>query len=162
MQRRGKLRRWLPAKGAPNYRRPERSRTCIVGDNWHMNKGVGAERSCTEVIWNAEHWHSLVEETFLLSDDDDDRFELFIATDGVWTNHKRFAEHIREGAHDLADRRRRGTRTRKPRYRRDHWWDSCAMMLVAKSIERWMREHVARPPRTLRQMRDEVEGIGAR
>lgn len=47
-----------------------------------------------------------------------------------------------EGAQDLADRRRRGTRTRKPRYRRDHWWDSCAMMLVAQSVEAWLREYV--------------------
>jgi hypothetical protein len=38
------------------------------------------------------------------------------------------------------------TRRRKPRFRRDHWWDSTAQMLVAQSIEHWFRENLK--PRT--------------
>ncbi len=158
------LRRWLPAKGAPNYRSPAPGDDVIVGDNWHMNRGSGAERACTEVIWNAEHWHALVENLFMLPADDEHRFELFVAETGVWINHKRFSGHITEGAEELADRRQRATRTRKPKFRRDHWWDSCAMMLVARSIEEWFRENLvtrkrkpARPRRPTQQ-----EEIGAR
>lgn len=136
------LRRWLPAKGAPNYRSPAPADNVIIGDNWHMNRGEGAERSCTEVIWNAEHWHGLVEGLFMLPESDDTAFRLFRSEPGVWIHHKRLAEHIREGAEDLADMRKRSSKTRKARYRRDHWWDSFAMMLVAKSVEEWFRANV--------------------
>ena len=64
------LRNWLPAKGAPNYRSPKPGRGVIIGDNWHINRGAGAERRCDEVIWNAAHWHALVAksiETFIRS-----------------------------------------------------------------------------------------------
>lgn len=160
------LRHWLPAKGQPNYRSPEPSEKCIVGDNWHMNKGEGIDRGCTEVIWNTDHWHALVEDLFLLPKEDDDRFELFVAEEGVWKNHSRFAQHIHEGAHERAENKRKATRTRKPRYRRDHWWDSSAMMLVADSIENWFRENLVRRPRrqsTGRPLRlADSEELGAR
>ena len=166
------LRRFLPAKGAPNYRSPapvndeNGQARVIVGDNWHMNRGAGAERACTEVIWNAEHWHSLVEGLFMLPDSDDSAFSLFSAEPGIWANHKRLAEHIREGSEDLADLRRKSTKSRKPRFRRDHWWDSFAMMLVARSVEQWFRENLVSrkkqqgkvPPIRL----DAREEIGAR
>jgi hypothetical protein len=160
------LRRFLPAKGAPNYRSPAPADNVIVGDNWHMNRGDGAERACTEVIWNAEHWHSLVEGLFMLPDSDDSAFSLFAAEPGIWANHKRLAEHIREGSEDLADLRRKSTKSRKPRFRRDHWWDSFAMMLVARSVEQWFRENLVSrkkqqgkvPPIRL----DAREEIGAR
>ena len=138
------LRRFLPAKGAPRYESPKPSDDVIVGDNWHMNRGAGAGRSCTEVIWSAEHYHSLVEELFV-TDDEAVRFELFLATDGVQSNHRRLAEHVTEGAEELAEMRRRATKSRKPRFRRDHWWDSLAMALVARSIEVWFRANL-KPP----------------
>lgn len=158
------LRRWLPAKGAPSYRSPTPSDDVIIGDNWHMNRGAGAERACTEVIWNAEHWHALVADLFMLPEDDDHRFEVFESEDGIWTNHKRFTGHITEGAEELAERRQRATRTRKPKYRRDHWWDSCAMMLVARSIEDWFRENlVTKKPKPSRPRDPEnTEELGAR
>jgi len=160
------LRRFLPAKGAPNYRSPAPADNVIVGDNWHMNRGAGAERACTEVIWNAEHWHCLVEGLFMLPDSDESAFSLFAAEPGIWANHKRLAEHIREGSEDLADLRRKSTKSRKPRFRRDHWWDSFAMMLVARSVEQWFRENLVSrkkqqgkvPPIRL----DAREEIGAR
>lgn len=166
------LRRFLPAKGAPNYRSPapvndeNGQARVIVGDNWHMNRGAGAERACTEVIWNAEHWHSLVEGLFMLPDADESAFSLFASEPGIWANHKRLAEHIREGSEDLADLRRKSTKSRKPRFRRDHWWDSFAMMLVARSVEQWFRENLVSrkkqqgkvPPIRL----DAREEIGAR
>ena len=136
------LRRWLPAKGAPNYRSPAPAEHVIIGDNWHMNRGEGAERSCTEVIWNAEHWHGLVEGLFMLPESEASAFRLFRSEPGVWIHHKRLAEHIREGSEDLADMRKRSSKSRKARYRRDHWWDSFAMMLVAKSVEEWFRANV--------------------
>lgn len=133
------LRKYLPAKGQPQYKAPEASREVIVGDNWHINRGKGPRRECSEVIWNAEHWHSLVEGLFML--EDEDGFELFRAEPGgLWTNHKRLAEHIREGATELADLRRKATKTRKAKFRRDHFWDSFAMMLVARSVELRLRE----------------------
>lgn len=148
------VRRYLPAKGQPNYRQPEPSRDVIIGDNWHINRGKGLRRSCSEVIWNAEHWHALVEELFMLPDSDPHGFELFRSEFGVWQNHKRLAEHVREGAQELADMRKRVTKNRKPKYRRDHWWDSFAMMLVARSVEEKLRDIEARkkPTRTLAEM----------
>ena len=160
------LRRWLPAKGAPNYRSPAPADHVIIGDNWHMNRGEGAERSCTEVIWNAEHWHGLVEGLFMLPESEASAFRLFRSEPGVWIHHKRLAEHIREGAEDLADMRKRSSKSRKARYRRDHWWDSFAMMLVAKSVEEWFRANViARKKRTASGQPHRVadtEEIGAR
>ncbi len=134
------LRHWLPAKAAPNYRSPKPSRGVIIGDNWHINRGKGQERKCDEVIWNAAHWHLLVEELFMLPEDDADRFRLFRATDGIFVNHKAFGEHITAGATQLKEMMMRGSRSRKPRFVRDHWWDSAAMMLVAKSVECVLRE----------------------
>lgn len=158
------LRRFLPAKGAPNYRSPAPSEGVIIGDNWHMNRGAGAERSCTEVIWNAEHWHSLTEELF--ASDVGERFRLFVAGDGVHKGHERLSQHIREGAQDLIDLRKQGSATRKQRYRRDHWWDAIAMALVARSIEQWFRQNLVpkkrkqSPVPPLRQ--GDTEELGAR
>jgi len=133
------LRKYLPAKGQPAYKAPEASREVIIGDNWHINRGKGARRECSEVIWNAEHWHSLVEGLFMVQDSEG--FELFRPElGGLWANHKRLAEHIREGAAELADLRRKSTKTRKAKFRRDHFWDSFAMMLVARSVEIRLRE----------------------
>jgi hypothetical protein len=148
------IRQFLPAKGQPAYRQPEPSREVIIGDNWHINRGKGRERTCSEVIWNAEHWHSLVENLFMTAADDPHGFQLFASESGLWINHKRLAEHIREGSADLADLRKKATKTRKPKFRRDHFWDSFAMMLVARSVEERLREiEVARKPvRTLAQM----------
>jgi len=119
----------------------------IIGDNWHINRGEGQSRSCTEVIWNAEHWHALVEELFA-SKEDSERFQLFTATTGVHKGHERLSQHIREGSADLLDLRRRGSATRKQRYRRDHWWDATAMALVAKSIEQWFRANLRKPKKS--------------
>lgn len=148
------IRRFLPAKGQPNYRQPEASREVIIGDNWHINRGKGRERTCSEVIWNAEHWHSLVENLFMTADDDPHGFELFASEPGLWINHKRLAEHIREGAEDLAELRKKSTKTRKAKFRRDHFWDSFAMMLVARSVEEKLREVEGKkkPQRTLAEM----------
>lgn len=148
------IRHFLPAKGQPSYRQPEPSREVIIGDNWHINRGKGRERICSEVIWNAEHWHSLVEGLFMTAEDDPHGFELFASEPGLWINHKRLAEHIREGSADLAELRKRATKTRKPKYRRDHFWDSFAMMLVARSVEERLREIEAtrKPRRTLAEM----------
>lgn len=161
------LRRFLPAKGAPNYRSPAPSDNVIIGDNWHMNRGAGAERSCTEVIWNAEHWHSLVEGLFMLPSDDSHRFNLFVPPEGndIWTNHKALTIHIKEGAEELAERRKTITRTRKPKFRRDHWWDSFAMMLVARSIEQWFRQNLVKkkPQQPAKPLRPaDTEELGAR
>jgi len=134
------LRRWLPAKGQPAYRSPVPSREVLIGENWHINKGKGSQRICSEVIWNADHYHALVEGLFLLSETDSDRFSLPIAEKGVWTNHKRLADHIFEGAQELAESKRKASQKRKPKFRRDHWWDSFAMMLVAKSVDTHLRE----------------------
>jgi hypothetical protein len=140
------FRNWLPAKGAPNYQSPAPSDTCVVGDNWHMNIGPGKQRMCSEIIWDAAHWHTLVEGLFMLPEEDPDRFELFVATDGIWTNHKGLAEHIREGSHEMRDRQGRSTRTRKL-FRRDHWWDAMAMSLLAKSVEEFIRMYEQEEPR---------------
>lgn len=148
------IRRYLPAKGQPNYRQPEKSREVILGSNWHINRGKGRERICSEVIWNADYWHALVEGLFMLGDEDAQSFELFASEPGVWVNHKRLAEHIREGSEELALSKRKGTNRRKPKYRRDHWWDSFAMMLVAHSVEERLREieSTRKPTRTLAEM----------
>ena len=138
------LRKFLPAKGMSPYRAPSEGDGVIIGDNWHMNRGIGAERMCTEVIWNAAHYHRLVEECFMLPLDDPDCFSLFVATSDIWSNHSRISEHIHSGAQELAEARRSGRKTRKPGYRRDHWWDSLAMALVAKSIEEWFRKNLVR------------------
>lgn len=160
------LRKFLPAKGAPNYRSPAPANNVIIGDNWHINRGEGAERLCSEVIWNAEHWHALVEGLFMLPAADPQGFELFESEPGVWVNHSRLSQHIREGAEDLADLRKRSSKSRKAKYRRDHWWDSFAMMLVAKSVEQWFRENlVSRKKRPLPiqpQALEKLEEIGAR
>ena len=159
------LRRFLPAKGAPNYRVPAPGDGVIIGDNWHMNRGAGAQRACTEVIWNAEHWHSLVEGLFLLPNVEPDAFELFAPEGGIWRHHAELSSHIKEGSEDLADARKRSSKARKSRYRRDHWWDSFAMMLVARSVEEWFRANlVARKKGTKgRPVRSaKTEEIGAR
>jgi hypothetical protein len=96
----------------------------------------------------------MVEGMFMLPVDNRDAFELFASEPGVWEYHRRLSEHIREGAADLADQRKRSSKTRKARYRRDHWWVAFAMMLVAHSVEQKLREIEAKrkPPRTLSQM----------
>lgn len=135
------LRQFIPAKGQPNYKSPSPDRTVIIGDNWHINRGKGQSRICSEVIWNAEHWHALTEDLFATGDDAE-RFQLFMATDGVHVHkgHERLSQHIREGANDLLDLRKSGTASRKQKYRRDHWWDAIAMALVAKSVESHLRD----------------------
>jgi hypothetical protein len=137
------LREFIPAKGQPNYKSPSPDRTVILGDNWHINRGKGQQRTCSEVIWNAEHWHALVEDLFSTSDDSQ-RIQLFVATDGIHKGHERLSQHIREGAQDLLDLRKSGTASRKQKYRRDHWWDAAAMALVAKSIETHLRTMAAK------------------
>lgn len=158
------LRRYLPAKGQPNYRSPAPGENVIIGDNWHMNRGEGAERSCTEVIWNAEHWHALTEELFATSDILQ-RFHLFHATDGVHKGHERLNQHISEGSQDLLELRKSGSAKRKQRYRRDHWWDAITMALVARSIEQWFRANLVKkkPPQTAKPLRQaDTEELGAR
>lgn len=147
------LRRYIPAKGAPNYQSPAPSRDVIIGDNWHINRGKGQARKCSEVIWNAEHWHSLVEDLFS-SNDEGEKIQLFVATDGVHKGHDRLSHHIREGADELLELRKKGTASRKSKYRRDHWWDAIAMALVARSVEFALRERQAnrRKPMTLAEM----------
>jgi len=157
------LRNWLPAKAAPIYNDvPKPGRGVILGDNWHVNKGPGKKRKCDEVIWNAAHWHQLVEELFMV--DDADRFELFdsgaaTADDVVYTHHKAFGEHITAGATQMNAQRSTGTRSRKPRFVRDHWWDSCAMMLVAKSVEETLaaRQTAKRKPMSLADMSNKAK-----
>lgn len=156
------FRRWLPAKGAPNYRSPKPYRSTVIGDNWHINFGTGRNRQSTELIWNAEHWHSLVEELFM-TEDDTQRFVLFdskTSRESHHANHDRLAQHICEGAADLAELRRTATRTKKPKYRRDHWWDSIAMALVARSVEFHFREREAnrKPRRSLAEMARKANG----
>jgi len=137
------LRQYIPAKGQPNYKSPSPDRSVIIGDNWHINRGKGQQRTCSEVIWNAEHWHALVEDLFSTTDETQ-KIQLFVATDGVHKGHERLSQHIREGAQDLLDLRKSGTATRKQKYRRDHWWDAVAMALVAKSVELQLRELAAK------------------
>jgi hypothetical protein len=160
------LRRFLPAKGAPNYKAPAPSDSCIIGDNWHLNRGEGQQRRCTEVIWCAEHWHLLVEELFMLDARDPDRFELFVPEPGVWQAHKAFGSHIEAGAQQMKSELAAGQRSRKPRFIKDHWWDSCAMMLVAQSVERWFRDNVDSIPRRRvtkrRRQQRKPEELGAR
>jgi hypothetical protein len=147
------LRQYIPAKGAPNYKSPAPDRSVIIGDNWHINRGKGQQRTCSEVIWNAEHWHALAEDLFA-SGDEIERFQLFSAKDGVHKGHERLSQHIREGAQDLLDLRKSGSTSRKQKYRRDHWWDACAMALVAKSVELHLREVASKkkPTKTLAEM----------
>ena len=149
------LRRWLPAKGAANYSPPAPARNVLIGHHWHINAKEGKNRRCSELIWDANYWHLLVEELFMLPPNDPARFELFIPTDGVQKNHRRFGEHIVAGADRMKEEMRRGSRSRKPRFVRDHWWDSCAMMLLAQSVEKWFRERQRKkkPTRSLEEMK---------
>ena len=145
-ERSGGWRRWLPAKGAPNYKRPNDNRQTLIGDNWHINIKRGKFGYLTELIWSAEHWHTLVEALFII-EDEQQRFELFEAPLGkvapeeqIYLNHRAFSEHMRQGAEDLADLRKRTSRSKKPKRRRDHWWDAVAMALVGQSVELRLRE----------------------
>ncbi len=143
---------YLAAKGAPNYSPPAPAPGVFVGDNWHLNRGRGKNRTCDEIIWNADHWHLLVEELFMLGDDDPDRFELFDPSEGgIWANHKSIGEHITAGASQLKEQMARGTRSKKPRFIRDHWWDSLAMALVARSIVEAARQGQPQRPPASRQ-----------
>jgi len=148
------LDRFLPAKGAPNYSPQAPAPGVIIGDNWHINRGRGKNRICDEVIWNAAHWHRLVEELFLLSEDNQDRAELFAVEGGTWSNHRVFAQHIESGSRQLHAEMARGSRSRKPQFRRDHWWDAMAMALVGMSIigHRVKRRERQKPRMTLSQM----------
>lgn len=164
------LRRYMPAKGAAGYRSPAPAKGVYIGDHWHINTGKGAERACDELIWDVSYYRSLVEDLFMIGsqpmDDSDpmaielaeqralDRYELFIAEGGHWSNHKRFAEHIREGAQELSELRRTNSRKRKRRRRRDHWWDAMCQAMVAKSVETFIREKVRtkKPKRSLQEM----------
>jgi len=76
----------------------------------------------------------------MLPNDDEHAFELFAPEPGIWANHKELAYHIKEGSEDLADLRRRSSKSRKAKHRRDHFWDAFAMALVARSVETRLRE----------------------
>lgn len=157
------LRHWLPARAASPYSSPEPSEKCIIGDHWHLNRSEGKNRRCTEVIWDADHWHLLVEELFMLGAKDADRFELFMPGDGIYTNHKAFGTHIMVGATQLKEQLATGTRSRKPKFIRDHWWDSTAMLLVGQSVEQWFRKNVMPATKRSRRRTDTQEQeIGAR
>lgn len=138
------LRHFLPAHGMPRYTAPKPTDSCIVGDNWHMNKGRGAKRRCTEVNWNKAHWSQKAEERFLLEPDNAAAFELFQPSTGLWKNHQSFANHVINGIDDFYETlknpsaKKRGGRWSK----KDHWFDALAMALVAESVERWIRENV--------------------
>ena len=155
-------RRWIPAFGTDKYKRQEEKADVIQGDNWYIRKGKGKMRGSNVVIWNVRHWRPLVEELFMLSPNDEgepdpQRFVLFDPPSGknLWKNHKRLGEHIRAGAEELAESR--STKRRKKKYRRDHFWDSFAMMLVARSVEKQLRTVVRRRPRkSLSQMAAEA------
>ena len=130
------LDRYLPAKGAPRYTSPAPNTNVIIGDNWHINLGPGKDRKCHEVIWSAEHWHQLVEELFMLPADDPERFILFAPEDDIWHRHRAFANHMTEGARLMRDKIAGG----KHRFVHDHWWDSMAQALVARSVAEVLRE----------------------
>lgn len=135
-------RRWIPAKGQPNYKKPKPAATpgklsVFPGPHWHLL--IDSRPRSVLCVWDVEHWRGLIEDLFL-TEDAREAFVLFESERGVYSNHRRFAEHIRNGADELAESRRRSTRTRKRRSRRDHWWDSLAMALVAKSVEQTIRE----------------------
>ena len=153
------LRRWLPAKGQPKYRSPAPGRGVVIGDNWHINKGKGQERTCSEVIWNAEHYHQLVIDLFLIGDERQ-RFELFHGRDGIHKDHRRLSAHIHEGAEELFEMKRRSGHTRKPKYRRDHFFDALAMALVAASVERHLREYEAKRQSSKRSLAAMAKAAG--
>ena len=145
---------WLPCKGQPNYRSPAPKTNVVIGNNWHINQKWLNGREELEVIWNAEHYHSLVEDFFV-----NGSFALFKGTEGRFRGHQRLDTHIREGAADLAEMRKRSSSSRKPRHRKDHWWDSLAMALVARSVEKHFREQEAnrKPAKSLKQMAMEAK-----
>lgn len=160
INRAGGHRRWMPAVGHPVYKSPSADRDRIVGDNWHINVFRGKQKHKTEVVWNAEHWHALVEELFVVTDRLQ-RFELFHGEPGgIYAGHRRLQQHIREGAEDLRELRVSGNRKKKRLFRRDHWWDALAMGLVAQSVEQYLREaeKKARKRRSLGDMRRESGG----
>lgn len=138
------LRRYLPCKGAPNYREPAPGDSVIIGNHWHMNRGEGKERRCTELIWDPIYWRSLVQDLFLLPAGEDDRFDIFIPPDkGVKSMHKLFGEHMRAGSRELREMIARGGRKdRKMKAPTDHWWDCTAMGLLALDVEAWFRVNV--------------------
>jgi hypothetical protein len=149
------LDRYLPAKGDGNYREPTPARHVFIGDHWQINRGKGRQRICDEVIWDANHWHMLVEELFLQPEDSSDRFVLFDPPDaGIYVNHKALGQHIEAGAKQMREQMARGTRSRKPKFVRNHWWDSLAMALVGLSILSWRdeRKRRQRPRMTLGEM----------
>lgn len=139
IQRPGNLRRWMPAMGAPAYRGQKPSREVIIGNHWHLNLGYGAARGKTLLVWDVEYWRGLLEDLFV-TEELDQRFHLFESEKGIYSNHNRFSEHLKNGAEDRCEQRKRSRATRKRRFRRDHWWDAMAMALVAKSLESHIRQ----------------------
>jgi len=95
-----------------------------------------------DCIWDAQHWHLLVEELFMLPADDAERFQLFIPEGGIYKRHKKLGDHITTGAEVMKEDMLRGGRSKNPHFVRDHWWDSTAMMLIAQSVESLFREHL--------------------
>ena len=126
------LRKALPAHGAPRYKSPAPAVGVLIGDNWHINQGRGVNRRCSEVIWNKAHWSQKVEERFLLPEGNDGRLTLF-QPDTIRKSHISFAGHIIEGMEDFYETLRSPNK-KKVKYRKDHWFDSAAMMLVAESV----------------------------
>lgn len=136
------LTKCLPAHGAPRYKRPAPTVGVIAGDNWHMNYGRGLNRRCTEVIWNKAHWSQKVEERFLLTEDHEKALKLF-QPDQRRKTHTSFANHIVEGLEDFYITLR-SPQKKKTKYRKDHWFDSVAMMLVAESVQKSFKERKPR------------------
>ncbi|MEL6109055.1 MAG: hypothetical protein AAFU85_23870 [Planctomycetota bacterium] len=158
------LRYWLPAKGhPPPYRSPPPSDAVIVGPHWHMNRGAGAQRTCTEVIWDTMHYRCEIEKAFQ-TEDPENRIALFEPVDGIHTGHRRLSQHVLNGVKGLVEMRQGKT----PTPRRDHWWDALAMSLVALSIEDWFRKnfdpHRSKPrrPAAVASRHEQAEEIGAR
>jgi len=53
-----------------------------------------------------------------------DRFQLFLPpAEGIWINHRALGQHITAGAEQPKEQMNWGTRSRNPRFVRDHWWD---------------------------------------
>ena len=152
------LRRFIPAHGISRYVTPEfKPKQNTIGDNWHMNLGRGSKRRCTEIIWSKPHWTQKVEELFLMQSDSPDAFEMFAPpNEAPWTRHTSFANHIECGLKDYYEKYHDAPKPKaaEKRRRKDHWFDSLVMALVARSVETQLRERDSnkKQPMTLAQM----------
>ena len=166
---------FLPARGMPRYQEPSQDGTwarwsVVIGNNWYMKKGQRKQVQCDEVSWDANRWHLLVEELFMLPDEDSngqpylDRWRIFSPGSspspfgthpGTFRNHKIFGQHITDGARELKEQMNTAIISRKPKFVTDHWWDCLAMCLVARSYRKQIQANVReqRVPRmTLSQL----------